>query len=388
MTKANKTNILFLGLVSFINDTSSKIILPILPLFIKEIGGGGLAVGLISGLGETVASLLKMLAGYWSDKIGKRKPFVFIGYTISSLAKLLFAFTTVWPQILILRVIERFGKGLRSAPRDAILAASTQKENRGRGFGIHRAFDSGGAVLGAFIALLLFWFAHLNFQNIFLIAGILALPSIIPLFFVQEEPAKVKVVNLKLNLTSLSKPLKLFILIATLFTLANFSYMFFVLKSQAFFQARMATAIPIILYIFYNTAYTLLAIPSGIISDKTGRKFILFLGYSLFALICLGFIYAQTLPVFIILFLLLGLDYALIEANQRAFVSDLSSKKLRGTALGVFHMFTSLASLPAGLIAGYLWNINPDYPFLFSSLLAAWTAILFVFLNPAIKPSL
>ncbi|MBD3208137.1 MAG: MFS transporter, partial [Candidatus Nealsonbacteria bacterium] len=153
----DKKNIWFLGLVSFINDTSSKIILPILPLFIKQIGGGGFALGLVSGLGESIASLFKIIAGYWSDKTGKRKPFVFGGYSLSALFKFLFGFAESWPQVLFFKSGERLGKGLRSAPRDAILAASTKKEKRGKGFGIHRALvsdlaekDVRGTALGTF----------------------------------------------------------------------------------------------------------------------------------------------------------------------------------------------------------------------------------------------
>ena len=379
--KENQRNIIWLGLVSFINDTSSKIILPILPLFIKEIGGAGFALGLISGLGESVASLLKMISGFLSDKLGKRKPFVFFGYFTSSIAKFLFTFSKIWQHVLALRVIERFGKGLREAPRDAILAASTEKEKRGKGFGIHRAMDSGGAVLGAIIAFILFWYFGFNFRKIFLIAGIIAFFSLFPLIFVKEGKERVKNINLKVELRGLSTPLKLFISLATIFALGNFSYMFFVLKSQNYFLEKLSIGIPIILYILYNTSYTLFAIPAGILSDKIGRKNVLLTGYILFGLVCTGFISSTTLITFIILFILLGLNYALVNANERAFVSDLAKENYRGTALGTFHMCTSLATLPGGLIAGFLWDINPNYTFLYGTLISLIVAILFTFLR-------
>jgi MFS family permease len=376
----NQKNIFWLGLVSFINDTSSKMILPILPLFIKEIGGAGLAVGLISGLGESVASLLQMLAGFWSDKLGKRKPFVVLGYLISAIAKILFTFSKIWPQVLILRTTERFGKGLRAAPRDAILAASTEKWERGKGFGIHRAMDSGGAVLGGILAFVLFWYLGFSFKSIFLAAGIIAFLALSPLALVTEKSQEKKLTTLKIGLKGLPKSLKLFIILATLFALGNFSYMFFVLKSEAYFAGKLAVGIPIILYILYQTSYTLFAIPAGILSDKIGRRYVLLAGYALFGLVCLGFVISESLMFLIILFILFGLNYALVNATERAFVSDLSKEEFRGTALGSFHMLTSSAALPAGLIAGSLWDLNTIYPFIYGTLIAFVVVILFLIL--------
>ena len=374
--KKTQKNVFWLGLVSFINDTSSKMILPILPLFIKELGGGGIAVGLIGGFGESVASLFKMLAGYFSDKLGRRKPFVFFGYLVSAFAKLGFAFSKIWPQVLGLKILERFGKGLRSAPADAIIASSTNKKTRGKGFGIHRAMDSAGSVLGAIIAFILFWYLGFNFNKIFYAAGIIAFFSLIPLIFVKEKKQEKRVMNLKLGLKNLSKPLKLFIVIATIFAIGNFSYMFFVLKSQIYFEDKLAIGIPIILYILYNTSYTISAIPAGILSDKIGRKKVLFMGYTLFGIVCFGFIFLKSLLFFILLFLLLGINYALVNATERAFVSDLA-RGPRGTALGTFHMSISLVSLPGGLFVGYLWDINNIYPFIFGAIVTLIVIIMF-----------
>jgi MFS family permease len=372
-----KKNIYLLGLVSFINDTASDIILPILPLFIKEIGGAGLAVGLISGLGESVASLFKMLSGYWSDKLGKRKPFVFFGYFIASIAKFLFAFAGNWHQVLVLKVTERFGKGLRAAPRDAILATSTEIDGRGRGFGIHRAMDSGGAVMGSILAFVFFWFFGLEFTTIFMIAGVIAFFSLIPLVFVKEKDRKRKTTTLGVGLKGLSQPLKIFMIIAALFALGNFSYMFFVLKSETYFGGKLAIGIPLLLYILYNASYTIFAIPSGILSDRIGRRYVLLAGYALFGLVCVGFVFADSLPLLIILFVLFGLNYALVNANERAFVSDLAGEDIRGTALGTFHMLTSMAALPAGLIAGFLWDIDVNYAFIYGSVISVLVVVLF-----------
>jgi MFS family permease len=383
-----KRNIVLLGLVSFINDTASDMILPILPLFISDIGGTGLAIGLISGLGESVASLLKMFSGYWSDRIKKRKPFVFFGYFIASIAKFLFAFAKTWPHVLILKVAERFGKGLRTAPRDALIAASTEKKDRGKGFGFHRAMDSGGAVLGSILAFILFWYLGFNFRTIFLAAGILSFFSLVPLIFVKEKKQegierkeeKKEAMNLKIGLKNLPLSLKLFIIIATLFALGNFSYMFFVLRSQLFFQEKFAIGVPIFLYILYNISYTLFAYPAGILSDKIGRRYVLIAGYALFGFVCLGFIFSTSLLLFVILFILFGLNYALVNATERAFVSDLSKEKFRGTALGTFHMAISLAALPSGLIAGFLWDINPKCTFIYGTSISLVVMVLFFIL--------
>ena len=366
----NQKNIWWLGLVSFINDTASDMILPILPLFVKDIGGTGLAIGMISGLGESIASLFKMFAGFLSDKLGRRKPFVFAGYSISSFCKFLFTYAKVWPQVLVLRSFERLGKGIRSAPRDAILAASTEQKTRGRGFGIHRAMDSGGSVLGSIVTLILFWSFNFSFRNIFLIAGIISFISLIPLVFVKERGVEQKTMSLRFGIKSLPKSLKLFMAIATLFALGNFSYMFFVLKSQPYFTGRLAVGIPIILYIIYNISYTFFAVPSGLLSDKIGRKSVLFMGYGLFGLVCFGFIFSKSIVVLIILFLFFGLNYALVEANERAFVSDMAPESIRGTALGTFHMLISLVALPGGLIAGYLWDLNTTYTFVFGAIIS------------------
>ncbi len=349
-------NIILLGLVSFFTDVSSEMINPILPMFITALGGAGLVVGIIGGLGDSISSILNVFSGYWSDKVGKRKPLVFAGYGISALAKMLFPFALVWQHILALRVFERVGKGIRTAPRDVILAASTEKGGRGRGFGIHRAMDSSGAVIGSAIAFILIWHFGFSFKTIFLAAAFIAFLALIPIFPVKEKTAKIKKISLKIGLKKLSKPLKIFILIATIFSLGNFSYMFFILRSQEFFAKDLAIIMPILLYIIYNIVYALFSIPAGIVSDKIGRKNVLLFGYFLFGLTCLGFAFFHSLTSFIILFILYGLVYALTDGTARAFVSDISEKEVRGTALGTFHTAISIATLPASLIAGALWQ--------------------------------
>lgn len=370
-------NIVLLGLVSFLTDTSSEMILPILPFFIAALGGTGLAIGLIGGLEESVASILKVFSGYWSDRYGRRKVFVFSGYLTSSISKIFLAFSTMWQHVLILRPLERVGKGLRTAPRDAIIADYAGEEVRGKAFGLHRALDTSGAILGSALALALFWFLKLEFKTIIFLGALIAFSALIPLYVVRERRVKVKRITLKISLTELPSSLRLFILIATLFALGNFTYMLFLLKAKQFFAEEIAVAMPILLYVWFNIIYASFSMPLGMLSDKIGRRSVLSFGYLLFGLTCLLFALPLSMFSLIILFALYGLVYAMIEGNQRAFVSDLAPKELRATSLGTFHTAIGFAALPSGIIAGALWQyIDPTAAFFYGSALGLLAATL------------
>ncbi|MCP8311080.1 MAG: MFS transporter [Candidatus Methylarchaceae archaeon HK01M] len=368
-------NVLLLGTVSFLNDLSSEMIMPILPIFITALGGGGLIVGLVGGLRDSVTSILNVLAGYSSDKIGRRKVFLTSGYLTSAVLKLLLSFSIVWQHILVFTSFERVGKGLRTAPRDAMIADSMPKE-KGKGFGIHRALDTSGAILGSVAVFILFWFLRFEFNLIIFVAAIFAFVSLIPLYLVKERRGKLRDVTLKVGLKELPKPLKLFIFIAGVFSLSNFSYMFFILKAQEAFVGRFSVGVPILLYVLFNISYAVLAAPFGILSDKLGKGKVILVGYLLFSLTSLGFAFFDSLIAFIILFFLYGMVYGIIDGNQRAFVSDLVSEELRATALGTFHTMIGLITLPASLIAGFLFEISPSVTFIFGSVTSLISVIL------------
>ena len=370
-----KLNVILLGLVSFLNDMSSEIIAPVLPLLITSMGGSGVIVGLVGGLREAVASLLKTVSGFWSDKVKKRKVFVFSGYLTSSVFKLVLVFVTSWQQLLAVVGLERVGKGMRDAPRDAIISESMPKK-KGKAFGLHRAFDTSGAILGSILAFLLFWYLGLSFKTIILIAALLAFLSLIPIKFVKEQKFE-KNKSFKFNFRQLSLKLKLFFVIAGIFALANFSYMFFVLKAKSAFTGKLAIGIPLLLYVLYNMFYAGFSIPLGVLADKIGKRKVIIAGYLLFALVCLGFAFFNSLWMYILLFALYGLVYAITDANQRAIVSDLSEEKVRATSLGIYHTIIGLMALPSSLIAGWLWNINTVYTFLFASCLSLSASVLF-----------
>jgi len=366
-------NVILLGLVSFINDVSSDMIFAVIPLFIASLGGAGIAVGLIGGLGDSVAGILKVFSGFWSDKSGKRGPFIFWGYFTSALAKLFFPFSRSWPNLALLVPIERTGKGLRTAPRDALIAVSSSSEVKGRAFGFHRALDSLGAFLGASGAFVLFWFLGLGLRPILLIAAGIGFFTLIPLVFVKEKIAQPQKRSFIISLKKLPINFKRYLLAAVVFALGNFTYMFFILKSKGVFEElfspRFATALPILLYVWFSIIHALFSIPAGIISDKLGRKKTIIMGYGLYSFTCLSFALANSLGQFILLFALYGLSFALIEGNQRAYASDFVAGDSSGTALGTFHTCVSLAVLPAGIIAGILWSFNPALAFIYGALL-------------------
>ena len=381
-------NVILLGLVSFLTDVSSEMMMAILPMFIVALGGTALAVGLIGGLGDSVSSILQVFSGYWSDKYGKRKPLVFLGYLVSALSKLFLPFSTIWQHVLILRPIERIGKGVRTAPRDAIIADSSTVEVRGKAFGIHRAMDTGGAILGSVLAFILFWLLGMDFRFILAVSALIAFSALLPLHPVKDlKRGGVKGLTLNVSLKILPKKLKLFILVATVFALGNFTYMFFILKAQEFllkvYSGKITIAIPILLYVLFNIVYSLFSIPSGILSDKIGRWKVLMVGYLVFGLTCLGFALLNSLASLITLFCLYGLAYALVEGNQRAFTSDLAAGEFRGTALGTFHTSVGLATLPSSLIAGFLWQyFGSTATFIYGFVLSITAMVLLFYSKP------
>jgi len=370
-------NILLLGIVSFLNDVSSEMIMPILPMFIKSLGGAGLAVGLAGGFRDSVPSILNVLGGYWSDKIGKRKVFISAGYLISSVFRLFLSFSKTYKQAVILSGLERIGKGLRTAARDAIIAESAGTQ-RGKGFGIHRAFDTSGAILGSIVAFLLSGVFGFGFNLVILIAGIIAFVSMVPLRFVKESKGQ-PLVWQKISLRGLPKSLKLFIVVAGVFALGNFSYMFFIIRAQHAFTGRLSVGMPILLYVLFNIFYAVFAIPFGSLSDRIGRRKVIVLGYLLFSLTSFGFACFHSLPELVILFALYGIAYAAIEGNQRAYASDLAPEQLKATALGAFHTTMGLMALPASLVAGFLWqSVALSATFIYGGVLGFISVLLLV----------
>ncbi len=372
--KGNK-NIKLLGASSLFNDVGSEMITSILPFYITALGGGGLAVGTLSGLREGLSSLFKLLGGWLSDRIGKKLKFVFGGYLISIISRLLLSFVKTWQSILIFVSIERFGK-LRDAPRDVMITQSTK--HRGKGFGIHQAFDATGGIIGTLLVIFLFLKFGLDFKIIIFSAVLLSLLSLIPLFFVKESKTKSIKKGLFQGIKKLDKKLKYFIFVTAVFTFANFGlYMFMILLAKDFTGSFL---ISLILYALFSFIFALFVIPFGKLSDKIGRKKVLFMGYVLFLFLAISFIFLSSLIYLVAAFVVYGLVYAMTMSNQRALVSDLSGK-MKGTALGFFYFVIGVVNIPAGIIAGLLWDINYQTMFIYLSAVAFISIVLLMFVK-------
>ncbi|MEX0920039.1 MAG: MFS transporter [Candidatus Pacearchaeota archaeon] len=369
----NSNNIKLLGGSSFFNDIGSDMISPILPFYITALGGGGIAIGLLSGLREGLSSLLKILGGWISDLEGKRKKFVFLGYSISVVFRFLLLIASTWQQVTAFVSLERFGKA-RDAPRDAIISDSTKKS--GHGFGLQQMMDTSGAVVGTLIVLFLFWRFEPDFKSIILLASIIGTFSLIPILFVKEPKVKKMRKNLLKGIGSLDKDLKYFILVSSVFTLSNFGlYMFLLLRAQ---ELSGNFIVPLAMYALFSLFYAGFSIPFGNLSDKFGKKNVLFAGYSLFFFLTLGFVHVSNLFVFAGLFGLYGMVYAITKPGQIAFVSDLT-KDMKGTAFGFYYFATGLITIPAGLIAGVFWNVDPAAMFYYLAVVAFISIILLAF---------
>ena len=379
------SNVVFLGLVSFFADISSEMVYPIIPLYLTSVfGATPLLVGVIEGIAESLASLLKVLSGYITDKYKNKKPVAFIGYATGLIYKVALIFAVSWVGILAARVIDRIGKGIRTAPRDVMVSESAQAGKAGMAFGIHKALDMAGSAVGILLAYFIIQ-GNLNtstYKTLFLVSMIPALIGLGLFAFIREQknhPIKTREPFWK-RVGELDNNLKLYLLVAFIFTLGNSSNTFLLLRAKS---VGFTDSSVILLYFLYNLSASLLAFPFGKRSDKVGRRRILILGYLVFAFVYLGFGFAYNQIMIVSCFLLYGLYTAMITGVERAYIAEISPSDLKGTMLGIHSTLVGIALLPASLIAGVLWDLfGAVFPFIFGSSLALLAAILLVFFMP------
>ena len=379
-------NVFVLGLVSFFNDVASEMIYPIVPIFLTSVLGAPVAiVGLIEGVAESTASVLKVISGWLSDKLQKRKPFVIAGYSFSSISKILLSMAFSWPFVLFARFIDRFGKGMRTSARDALIAESSDISARGKSFGFHRALDTLGAVVGPLIALLAIHFLDNNFRLIFFLAFMPACIGILLLlFFVKERKKEANSSPaLRFNWRNLNPSFKIFLLISFIFALGNSSDAFLILRAQ---NLGLSVISVVLAYVLFNFTYAIFSMPAGIIADKIGPKKVLLDGFLLFSAVYLLFGLAPSSPFLWFLFPIYGIYMALTEGVGKAYISNLVPQEKTGTAFGVYQTTVGLCIFFASLIAGLLWTyIGVSAPFIFGSIMAVISAFLFVVLEKRLK---
>ena len=389
-------NVWIVTATSFLTDISSEMIVYLIPLFLANVLKAGTAViGLIEGLAETTASLMKIYSGALSDKLGKRKWITVVGYALSTIAKPFMYFAETWHWVLGVRVADRLGKGIRTAPRDALVAGSIDDKTRGLAFGLHRAGDTAGAFFGLLIAAVIVWLTQAGaadltrhtFQIAILVSIIPAILAVLVLAIgardvAGEGKSKTPILSLK----GMDNRFKIFLLVLILFTLGNSSDAFIILRAQE----RGLDVLQIMLMLMtFNLIYSLLAGPLGALSDKVGRRQLIIGGWIAYGLVYLGLALSKTGWQIWMLFGFYGIYYAATEGSAKALIADLVPDERRGTAYGLYNAAIGLTAFPASAIAGLLWQgafgwhgFGPSAPFLFGAVLALLAGVLFWRLVP------
>ncbi len=375
-------NVFILGIVSFFTDISSEAVYPLVPMFLTTTLNAPLAVvGAIEGLAESTASALRWPSGWLSDRLGRRKPFVVLGYGLAAVAKPLLALAFHWPVVLFARFVDRFGKGLRTAPRDALVAQWTERGERGRAFGFHRAVDTAGAVLGPLGALALLAALGENFRLIFVLAFIPAALGMVLLRLVGERPPQPKAALAQPQGGGMrfGRAYYAFLVVSLVFALGNSSDAFLILRSR---DLGLGVSEAVLAYVAYNASYSLLAMPAGIASDRLGRRKVIGLGFAVFAAVYLGFAVIDAGAYVWLLFPVYGVYMALTEGVGRALIADLvPSESALGGALGLYQGGVGLMALLSSIMAGFLWDhVDASAPFFLGGSTAALALVLLVVL--------
>lgn len=380
-------NIVYLGFVSFFTDFSTEMIYPLIPAFLTGVLGVGAEIlGIVEGVAEATASILKAISGTLSDKFPRRKPLVILGYTLSALSKPFIGIASTWQHVLIARFSDRIGKGIRTSPRDALISDSISPEFRGRAFGFHRSMDTLGAVFGpltAFVILAIFTprlGISTTYRMIFILSIVPGLTAVAILTRVRESVRKKGTIDTKnflKNYAMLPRGFWVFLGIMLIFSLGNSSDTFILLMVK---ERGISVKSIMLLYMLFNIVYSLVSTPAGILSDRIGRKNTLLIAFLIYGITYLSITRISSIAHVIIIFILYGIFYGFYEGSSRAFVTDIiGNSDLKGTAYGIYHMGIGLMLLPANFIAGVLWkSFNPETTFYFGGILAILSFILLI----------
>jgi MFS family permease len=371
-------NVIVLGLVSLCNDASSEMIYPLLPLFITITLGASVEVlGIIEGIAESTASVLKLFSGWLSDKLGRRKTLAVAGYTLSSLTRPLMAMATVSWHVLVVRFGDRVGKGVRTAPRDALIADSTDPASRGRAFGFHRAMDHAGAIIGPLLAMIVLALSSNNYRLVFWLAVIPAMFGVILLILRTQEIKPQRLSSPpSLRLGQFDANFRRFLFVIILFTLGNSSDAFLLLRAK---QTGLSSSLIPLLWVFLHVVKMTTSFLGGVWSDRIGRKRTIISGWLLYSFVYGGLALADAPWHIWALMGVYGIFYGLTEGVEKALVADLVSPAQRGTAFGIYNFAIGIGALPASLLMGILWHrIGPGTAFAFGSAMALLASLMIV----------
>ncbi len=402
-------NVFWAGVASFFMDVSSEMIYSLVPIFLSSVLGVNKSlIGLIEGIAEATASMVKMFSGWFSDRIGRRKPLMLFGYGISTLSRPLLALASGWGMVLGARFVDRFGKGVRTAPRDAIVADSSSRHELGRSFGYHRAMDQFGAVVGPAIAFVVLALHPGGYRMVFWISMIPGVICVAVIWLFIRERRRPRLVakattgaggeaaptagpaaaipssgTLWERLGRLRGPLLSYLLVTAVFYLGNSSDVFLILRARDLGVA--AVLIPI-LYLVFNLVYSALSIPAGLLADRVGRRKVALIGFAVFAVTYAWMAVAASAAAAWGVFILYGVYMGISDGNGRALLGEFSAGERRGTAFGAYHMVVGLAALPASIIAGLLYdNVSPSAPFWVGAAGAVVAGILMLAFVPETK---
>ena len=377
-------NVLWLSVVSFLNDVASEMIYPLLPYFLTQtLRASAAFLGVVEGIAETTASLLKLFSGWFSDRIGRRKPLVFWGYGIAGVARPMIALATAPWQVLAIRFSDRVGKGIRTAPRDALLAASVEPALRGRAYGLHRAADHAGAVIGPLIAMGLLLLLPDRYRVVFALAAVPAILSVILLaVLVKEEGPRKPVVKGETfeGFRDLGSRFYGYLLIVLVFTLGNATDAFLLLRAQ---ELGVTLAILPLLWAVLHVSKMLWNLAGGTFADRFGPRAAIVSGWAVYAATYAGFAYSSEAWQAWVLFIIYGVFFGLTEAPQKVLVAAVAPDRRRGAAFGAYHFSVGIAALPASVLFGVIWDrFGPRNAFLFGASLAIAAAVALALLNP------